>query len=263
MRVIVTTLLLSGATIAAVFGLQLVAVTALVTRRAGTLDLERDGLAALLVGVPASSLALIAIAWLAAGRPRREGLRLLPLPGRVSAGALTAMIGGILALSQALESLALLLGVGPGANLDWIARTLAGAGPVGLLLAVLVIGGLAPVGEELFFRGFMLTRLRRVWSAGPAILVTALAFGLMHGEWAHGALATGIGLYLGLVTERSGSVIPAVVCHVANNTTSVLLSAAIGSPEGREVNVALLVITAVVFAGSLRWLPPPAPAEAP
>lgn len=261
MRVIITTLLLYGAAIAAVFGLQLVAVTALVTRRAGTLDLERDGLAALLVGVPASSLALIAIAWLAAGRPRREGLRLLP--GRVSAGALTAMIIGILALSQALESLALLLGVGPGANLDWIARTLAGAGPVGLLLAVLVIGGLAPVGEELFFRGFMLTRLRRVWSAGPAILVTALAFGLMHGEWAHGALATGMGLYLGLVTERSGSVIPAVVCHVANNTTSVLLSAAIGSPEGREVNVALLVITAVVFAGSLRWLPPPAPAEAP
>ncbi|HUP34049.1 MAG TPA: CPBP family intramembrane glutamic endopeptidase [Candidatus Limnocylindria bacterium] len=261
MRVIITTLLFYGAAIAAVFGLQLVAVTALVTRRAGTLDLERDGLAALLVGVPASSLALIAIAWLAAGRPRREGLRLLP--GRVSAGALTAMIVGILALSQALESLALLLGVGPGANLDWIARTLAGAGPVGLLLAVLVIGGLAPVGEELFFRGFMLTRLRRVWSAGPAILVTALAFGLMHGEWAHGALATGMGLYLGLVTERSGSVIPAVICHVANNTTSVLLSAAIGSPEGREVNVALLVITAVVFAGSLRWLPPPAPAEAP
>jgi membrane protease YdiL (CAAX protease family) len=126
---------------------------------------------------------------------------------------------------------------------------------------VLVIGGLAPIGEELFFRGFMLTRLRQVWSAGPAILVTALAFGVIHGEWVHGLLATGIGLYLGLVTERSASVIPAVICHVANNTTSVLLSAAIGSPQGRGVNVALLVITAVLFAGSLRWLPPPEPAE--
>jgi membrane protease YdiL (CAAX protease family) len=172
------------------------------------------------------------------------------------------MIVGILALSQALESLAILLGVGPGASLDWIARTLAGAGPLGLLLAILVIGGLAPVGEELFFRGFMLTRLRRVWSAGPAILVTAIAFGVIHGEWLHGVLATGIGIYLGLVTERSASVIPAVICHVANNTVSVVLSAAIGSPQGRGVNVVLLVISAVLLAGSLRRLPPSPPEDA-
>ena len=260
MRVIITTTLVYCAAVAAVFALQLMAVTALVTRRSGGLDLERDGLAALLVGVPASSLALIAIAWLAAGRPRRERLRLRP--GRVPAGSLAVMIVGTLALSQALESLTLVLGVGPGANLDWIARTLAAAGPVGLLLAILVIGGLAPAGEELFFRGFMLTRLRQVWSAGPAILATALAFGLIHGEWIHGVLATGIGIYLGVVTERSASVIPAVICHVANNTVSVLLSAALGSPQGRGVNAALFVVTAVLFAGSLRRLPRPAPAEA-
>jgi membrane protease YdiL (CAAX protease family) len=260
MRVIATTLLVYLAAVAAVFGLQLVAVTALVTRRAGTFDLERDGLAALLVGVPASSLGLIVIAWLAAGRPRRERLRLLP--ARVPAGGILAMIVGILALSQALESLALLVGVGPGANLDWIARTLATATPLTLGLAMLVVGGLAPVGEELFFRGFMLTRLRREWSAGPAIVVTALAFGLMHGEWVHGLLATGIGLYLGLVTERSGSLIPALICHVANNAASVLLSAAIGSPQGRGVNAGLLVATALVFAASLQWLPPREPAEA-
>jgi uncharacterized protein len=260
MWVIATTLVLYLAAVAAVFGTQFAAVIALMTRRAGTFDPERDGLAALLVSVPASSLALIGIAWLAAGRPRRDRLRLLP--GRVSTPAIAAMIVGILALSQALESLAILLGVGPGASLDWIARTLAGAGPGGLLLALLVIGGLAPVGEELFFRGFMLTRLRLVWSAGPAILVTAIAFGVIHGEWVHGVLATGIGIYLGLVTERSASVIPAVICHVANNTVSVLLSAAVGSPQGRGVNAVLVVIGAMLFAGSLRWLPPSQPEAA-
>jgi uncharacterized protein len=260
MPVIATTLLFYLAAVAAVFGTQFAAVMALMARRAGTFDPERDGLTALLVSVPASSLALIGIAWLAAGRPRRERLRLLP--SRVSAAAIAAMIVGILALSQALESLAILVGVGPGANLDWIARTLAAASPVGLLLAILVIGGLAPVGEELFFRGFMLTRLRQVWRAGPAIVVTALAFGLIHGEWVHGLLATGIGLYLGLVTARSGSVIPAVICHVANNTASVLLSVAIGSPQGRGVNAVLLVVTALIFAASLQWLPPPEPATA-
>ena len=260
MWVIASTLLVYLVAFAAVFGTQFAAVVALMSRRAGTFDPGRDGLAALLVSVPASSLALIAIAWLAAGRPRREGLRLLP--GRASARVIVAMIVGVLALSQALESLAILLGVGPGANLDWIAGALAGAGPVSLLLAVLVIGGLAPVGEELFFRGFMLTRLRRVWSAGPAILLTAIAFGVIHGEWVHGVLATGIGIYLGLVTERSGSVVPAVICHVANNTASVLLSAAIGSAQGRGMNVVLFVLTASLFAASLFRLPPRASADA-
>ena len=125
-----------------------------------------------------------------------------------------------------------------------------------------MIGGLAPVGEELFFRGFMLTRLRRVWSAGPAILVTAIAFGVIHGEWVHGVLATGIGIYLGLVTERSASVIPAVICHVANNGSSVVLSAAFGSAQGYGVNAVLLVIGAALFAASLRWLPPARPDDA-
>lgn len=260
MRVITTTLLAYLAAVAAVFGLQFVAVTVLVARRAGTFDLDRDGLAALLVGVPASSLGLIVVAWLAAGRRPREGLRLLP--ARVAAPGILAMVVGILALSQALESLALLVGMGPGANLDWIARTLATATAPMLVLAALVVGGLAPVGEELFFRGFMLTRLRRVWRAGPAIVATALAFGLIHGELIHGLLAAGIGVYLGLITERSGSVIPAIVCHVANNTVSVLLSAAVGSPQGLGLNALVLGVTAAVFVASLRWLPPPAPAGA-
>jgi len=92
--------------------------------------------------------------------------------------------------------------------------------------------------------------------------VTAIAFGVIHGEWVHGVLATGIGIYLGLVTERSASVVAAVICHVANNTVSVLLSAAIGSPQGRGVNAVLLLIGAGLFAGSLRWVPPSPPEDA-
>jgi membrane protease YdiL (CAAX protease family) len=260
MRVIATTLLVYLGAVAAVLGLQLVAVTALVARGGGAFDLERDGLAALLVGVPASSLALIAIALLAAGRPRRARLRLGA--GRPARGEMAAMVVGILALSQALDSLALLLGMGPGTNLDWVARTVAAATPLELLLAVLVVGGLAPLGEELFFRGFMQTRLRQAWSAGPAILVTALAFGLIHGEWVHGVLAASLGLYLGLVAERAGSTVPAVICHVANNTVSVLVSAVIGTPQGRGVNAALLVLAAVLFAGALRRLCRPETAPA-
>jgi membrane protease YdiL (CAAX protease family) len=259
MRPIWLTLVVYVIAAAAVLGLQVLAVTLLVARRGGPLDPERDALTVLLTGVPASSLALIGIAALAARGPWRLALRLVP--GRLPARGVVAAVVGILALSQALESLAQVLGVGRGPALDWLIHALADARPAALLLAVVVVGGLAPLGEELFFRGYMLTQLRQVWSAGPAIVVTALAFGLIHGEWIHGALAAGLGLYLGYLVERTGSVVPAVICHAANNTASVLLSAAIASPQGRGVNAVLLLMAALVFAVSLVWLrrlvPPP------
>ena len=261
MRPIVTTLVVYVIAAASVFGLQLLAVTAFLTWRSGGLDLERDGLATLLVGVPASSGALIAIAILAAGRPRRVRLRLTP--SRVPPRAIVAMVIGTLALSQALESVVIALGVGRGPALEWVVRALASASPAGLLLAVLVVGVLAPIGEELFFRGFMLTRLREVWRAGPAILVTALAFGLMHGEPVHAVLAGGIGLYLGFVVERSATLLPALVCHVANNTVSVLLSAWVGSPPGRGINAAVAMGAGLVFGGSMVWLRRLPPAACP
>jgi membrane protease YdiL (CAAX protease family) len=252
MRAIWSTLLVYGIAFVSVFGLQLVAVTALLTWRTGAVDLDRDGLSALLVAVPASSLTLIALALLAAGRPRSQRLRLVP--SGVPAREILVMVAGILALSQALESLVLLLGVGTGPALEWMTRTMGSTTPFGLALAIVVVGLLAPIGEELFFRGYMLTRLRQAWSPGPAILVSAIAFGIIHGEWVHGLLAAGIGVYLGLVTERSGSVVPAMICHAVNNTASVLLSAWIGSPHGRALNAALLVAMGLVVAWALGQL---------
>jgi membrane protease YdiL (CAAX protease family) len=260
MRPVVTALVVYVIAAAAVFGLQLVAVTALIAWRGGGLDLERDALASLLVGVPASSVALIVIALVAVGRPR--GPRLRVVATRAALRGLAPMIIGILALSQALESLVIVLGIGRGPALEWMLRALGSATALGLVLAVLVVGLLAPLGEELFFRGYLLTRLRAAWSAGPAILVSAVAFGFLHGEPVHGVLAAGIGLYLGFVAERSGSVVPAIVCHVANNTVSVLLSAWVGPLPGRGLNAGLLVAAVLVLGGSLVWLRRAAPRPA-
>ncbi|HEX7784988.1 MAG TPA: type II CAAX endopeptidase family protein [Methylomirabilota bacterium] len=251
MRPVWTALLVYVVAVVAVLGLQLAAVTVLVGW-GGAIETEGDALATLLAGVPASSLALIAIAVLAGGRPASATLRLRR--GRIAGAGLAVVVAGALALSQALESLTMLLGVGPGPALDWIARTMAAAPPIGVLLAVVVVGVLAPIGEELFFRGYLQTRLRQVWRPGPAILVTALAFGVIHGEPVHGVLAFLLGLYLGLVTERAASVVPAVVCHAANNSVSVVLSAWVGSPESFPVNAVIFLVTAPVVAGAIWWM---------
>lgn len=251
MRPVWTALLVYLVAVVSVLGLQLAAVTALVGWR-GSIEVERDALVTLLAGVPASSLALIAIAFVAGGRPSSLTLRLRR--GSIVGRGLAIVVLGTLALSQALESLTILLGVGPGPALDWIARTMADAPPIGVLLAVLVVGLLAPVGEELFFRGYLQTRLRRAWSPGPAIVVTALAFGVIHGEPVHGVLAFALGLYLGLLTERAESVVPAIICHAANNSVSVVLSAWIGSPESGGANATILVVSAPVVVAAIWWM---------
>ena len=46
--------------------------------------------------------------------------------------------------------------------------------------AVLMIVVLAPVAEELFFRGFLFAGLRTRWSLWPAAITSGLIFGLVH-----------------------------------------------------------------------------------
>lgn len=75
---------------------------------------------------------------------------------------------------------------------------------------------LAPIAEELFFRGVVLKETARV-SRRFAIVFSAVMFGLMHGNPYQFVMATLIGLVLGYVTLESDSLIPAIICHMAIN----------------------------------------------
>ncbi len=71
--------------------------------------------------------------------------------------------------------------------------------------------------EELAFRGLILQGLRSRLGAVSAVVVTALFFGVIHLDIVQGVLAFVIGLYLGYLTVRSGSIYPALVAHAWNN----------------------------------------------
>jgi membrane protease YdiL (CAAX protease family) len=227
-------------------------------------DPERmfEQLPVLLVGGLISSGVLSVTAVAAAGTPRSLRLRLLP--ARVSAGAVVVMLFGVLTLGQALESLSFVLGVGEGGSLGIFRRVLTGISGTDLLLAVIVIGIFAPFGEELFFRGFMQTRLRERWQPRAAVAVTAICFGILHLEWVHAAIAFALGLYLGFVTELSGSIRPSILCHLVNNSASTLLTAAFGAVTGFWPHLFLGSVTTAVFIVSLiilrSMLPPTPPA---
>jgi len=203
----------------------------------------------LLAGGLASSAALAVVALVAARRRPRLGLALVR--PRVSRFVLVVMVLGTLALGQALESLAHLLGLGAVGTPEIIRRSLGGVPAGQLALAVLLIGGLAGFAEELFFRGFMQTQLRVEWSASRAIVVTGACFGALHLDWMHAVLALVLGLYLGLVRELSGSTLAAALCHIVNNSVSVILIGLAGIPTGPMIHGGLLLLASFVFLLSL------------
>ena len=66
------------------------------------------------------------------------------------------------------------------------------------------------------FRGAMLRTLSK-YGSGFAIVVSALAFGLMHGNMAQTPMAFLIGLVLGYVAAKSGNIRQTILIHMANN----------------------------------------------
>jgi membrane protease YdiL (CAAX protease family) len=206
----------------------------------------------LLAGAVASSVALLLTVLLASRG--FDAVRLRLRPGRERGRDLALMILGMLALGQALDSLTVLVGLGRHGALWDARRMLVGVAGEELFVAVVVIGLLAGAAEEVFFRGFMQTRLREHWRIPWAVVGTSACFALMHIEWLHALLAFALGLYLGFITELAGSALPAVASHVVNNALFTLATALGGTVLAFWPNVALLAGSLAVFAACVTPL---------
>jgi membrane protease YdiL (CAAX protease family) len=221
-----------------------------------------QSLAALIAGSLASSFALI-FTLLAIVQPTTPAaLRLAP--GWETGRALAVMALGMLALGQALDSLTWLTGLGQLSAMVVVRRVLEGAVGPDLFGAVVVFGPIAGAAEELFFRGYMQTRLSETWGATRAVVATAACFGVLHVDLSgvHMALAFAMGLYLGFVVERTGSVLPAIVCHVVNNIVYTLQTAFGGTVQDRATNAVLAGACGLAFVLCLAWLRRAAPSPA-
>lgn len=118
----------------------------------------------------------------------------------------------------------------------------------------------SPIGEELFFRGFLLDSLNRALGSGRALLISAVFFGLIHFDPLQSFATTGLGLVLGLLAVCAGSLRPALFTHAVNNLVFVALvrfaPPSVVAPERTFSSVGNLV--AALLTGALAlvslWL---------
>lgn len=105
--------------------------------------------------------------------------------------------------------------------------------PLGIISIVIM----APLMEELLFRGAIQGHLLKIWK-NPVwpIVVSSLLFGIVHGNPAQIPFAFVLGLALGWMYYLTGSIIPSILMHFINNGTAVLLFAFSDNPDATMVS---------------------------
>ena len=96
----------------------------------------------------------------------------------------------------------------------------------GVAFIALVV--IAPIAEELVFRGFLYGKLRIKIPKWLAILITSLIFGLIHLQWNVGLTVFAMSLVTCTMREITGTIYAGMLVHMINNGVAFFLVYVIG-----------------------------------
>ena len=110
---------------------------------------------------------------------------------------------------------------------------------------------IAPVTEELFFRGMLLHCFSKA-NQRFAVFFTALFFGLAHANLPQFTLAFTLGIFLGHITLIHGSIVPSIIVHIFVNSFSTAMSEL--HLEGSALILANEIILLLAITGGIMLL---------
>lgn len=131
---------------------------------------------------------------------------------------------GCVFLSQLILSISELIGILNFDNLETyeqLISSIMGQSPTWLIL--LTIGIVAPIAEELLFRGLIFHMFNRHMNVKVALIVQGLLFGAFHMNLVQGVYASVLGIVLGIAYLLTGSLWIPIIMHIVNNSVALLL----------------------------------------
>jgi len=128
-----------------------------------------------------------------------------------------------------------------------------------IVLAAVAVGVIAPIAEELFFRGFVYPGLRKQFGMWPSVLMSSAFFAIFHIREDPLVLAYPflLGMMLALIYEFSSSLVAPILAHAAWNLSLVFLlgdDADIGRAIPLWLLVAGLIPANILFFFSSKHL---------
>ena len=171
-------------------------------------------------------LATLGITWWAVARKgnglvRDLGLRLMPrdAPLGLAIGAATQAFLVPLLYFPILR----LLDESPDDVAEEARRLTDKASGLGVVLLIVVVVLVAPVVEEIFYRGLLLRSLERRLGDGWALVVSSAVFGVAHLQALQLPALVLFGLVAGALAQRHRRLGPSIFAHIAFNAVTVIV----------------------------------------
>jgi membrane protease YdiL (CAAX protease family) len=176
---------------------------------------------AVVLGLVQMGIILGIVLLIARGRPREEYLGLRrPSSWGLAAGLAVIVLVGVFVLSGILSPL-----LQPGQEQGLVPKTWQPSHAAAFVANFVVVALIAPVVEELTFRGLGY-RLLEPFGRWTAILLVGLTFGLAHGLVEALPILAAFGAGLAYIRMRTGSVYPCMVVHATFNSLVLIVAVA-------------------------------------
>lgn len=85
------------------------------------------------------------------------------------------------------------------------------------IVAFITLVIIAPFVEEIFFRGYLYSRLKKYLPTWVAIIMVSALFGIAHGQLNVAIMTFVMGIFLCLLRDLTGSLWPAITMHMIRN----------------------------------------------
>ncbi|SCP95605.1 CPBP family intramembrane glutamic endopeptidase [Anaerobium acetethylicum] len=115
-----------------------------------------------------------------------------------------------------------------------------------MLLMLIFTGIVAPFSEELIFRGVLLKKASKIMPLAAANVFQAVMFGIYHMNWIQGIYAFVLGMFLGMVFIKYGSIYHAILLHMVFNISNAVLNGFLT----KMPDMAAMIVSTILFAVS-------------
>ena len=120
-----------------------------------------------------------------------------------------------------------------------------------IAMQLLNVAIFTPIVEEVIFRGFIFTRLRKVLPAAASALISGAIFGLVHGHPISFVYATALGFFMAMLMERFQSILPCIMCHIAFNGSSFITML---FPDNAALLVTIFAVSLALTVVCVFWI---------